>query len=84
MNQKLQVPLSIKHSSQKFLRLLQAIPACFVIKVNGISAKTPAPAEMVEQQKSNEESRIIQAALGQSFNSLKKMAKIKDNRSKFF
>ncbi len=56
----------------------------FVIKVNGISAKTAAPAEMVEQQRNNEESRVVQAALGQSFNSLKKMANIKDDRSKFF
>ncbi|MDQ6844620.1 MAG: SurA N-terminal domain-containing protein [Bacteroidota bacterium] len=52
----------------------------FVIKVNSISAKT-FPSQGMKNQ---EQSREIQAALGQSFNALKKMAKIKDSRSKFF
>lgn len=56
----------------------------FVIKAKGISAKPALAPEIVSQQKSNEQSRLMQAALGQSFNSLKKMAKIKDSRSKFF
>lgn len=56
----------------------------FVIKAKGISAKPALAPEIVSQQKSNEQSRLLQAALGQSFNSLKKMAKIKDSRSKFF
>jgi len=56
----------------------------FIIKVTGISAKPPASPEILRQQKSGEVSRILQAALGQSFTSLKKMATIKDNRSKFF
>ena len=56
----------------------------FVIKVNRVSAKKPASPEMLSQQKSAEMSRNLQTALGQSFASLKKMATIKDNRSKFF
>lgn len=56
----------------------------FVIKINSISAKTPLPPEVQKQQMQGEESRMMQSALGQSFNSLKKMAKIKDSRSKFF
>jgi peptidyl-prolyl cis-trans isomerase D len=56
----------------------------FVIKVNSVSAKKPASPEMQIQQKSAEMNRNLQAALGQSFTSLKKMATIKDNRSKFF
>jgi peptidyl-prolyl cis-trans isomerase D len=56
----------------------------FVIKVNSIAGKTPPTAEMLNQQKSSEISRAQQAALGQSFAALKKMATIKDNRSKFF
>ncbi len=56
----------------------------FVIKVNSISAKPAPGAEMLNQQKASAESRNVQTALGQSFNSLKKMANIKDSRSKFF
>jgi peptidyl-prolyl cis-trans isomerase D len=56
----------------------------FVIKVNRISAKNPASPEMLSQQKSAEMSRNVQAAMGQSFAALKKMATNKDNRSKFF
>lgn len=56
----------------------------FVIKVNKISAKNPVSPETLNQQKSTEMNRNLQAALGQSFASLKKMATIKDNRSKFF
>lgn len=56
----------------------------FVIKVNSVSAKAPTTPEMAEQQKSAEINRALQSALGQSFVSLKKMATIKDYRSKFF
>jgi peptidyl-prolyl cis-trans isomerase D len=56
----------------------------FVIKVNSVSAKAPLSPEMLEQQKMSEIGRQIQSALGQSFNALKKIAKIKDERSKFF
>ncbi|MBS1736574.1 MAG: SurA N-terminal domain-containing protein [Bacteroidetes bacterium] len=56
----------------------------FVIKVNSISPKAPLPAAMVQQQQTTELSSQIQSALGQSFNALKKAAKIKDYRSKFF
>lgn len=56
----------------------------FVIKINSISAKPAFSPEKISQQRNNEQSRIMQATLGQSFNSLKKMANIKDSRSKFF
>ncbi len=56
----------------------------FVIKVNSIAARAALPPEVQSQQMQSEQSRAMQAALGQSFNSLKKMAKIKDSRSKFF
>lgn len=56
----------------------------FVIKVNSVSARPPVSPEMAEQQKTAEINRALQSALGQSFTSLKKMATIKDYRSKFF
>jgi peptidyl-prolyl cis-trans isomerase D len=56
----------------------------FVIKVNSVSTKAPLAPELLEQQKMSEINREIQSALGQSFNALKKIAKIKDERSKFF
>ncbi len=56
----------------------------FVIKVFNISDKTPLAKEAAEQQKNSEKNQLVQGALGQSFNSLKKMATIKDYRSKFF
>lgn len=56
----------------------------FVIKVNSVSPK-PAPfAEIFNLQKNAEINTNIQSALGQSFNALKQIAEIKDNRSKFF
>jgi peptidyl-prolyl cis-trans isomerase D len=56
----------------------------FVIKVNSIAAKAPVAPELLSQQKQQESSRNLQSAIGQSFNSLKKMTKVKDLRSKFF
>lgn len=56
----------------------------FVIKVNSVSVKRAASQEMLSQQKNSEMNRNQQTTLGQSFASLKKMATIKDNRSKFF
>ncbi|HEV2833192.1 MAG TPA: peptidyl-prolyl cis-trans isomerase, partial [Hanamia sp.] len=56
----------------------------FVIKVNSVATKAPLSPEMLEQQKMSEINRQIQSALGQSFNALKKIAKIEDDRSKFF
>ena len=56
----------------------------FLIKINNILTKAPLPAEVIEQQKIAQINRQIQASLGQSFESLKKIAEIKDNRSSFF
>jgi peptidyl-prolyl cis-trans isomerase D len=56
----------------------------FVIKVNSVSYK-PAVSPEIEKVQMNEElNKNIQAALGQSFQALKKIADIKDNRSRFF
>ena len=56
----------------------------FMIKINSISAKTPPTPEMITQQRNAISNRAMQNALGQSFESIKKMASIKDYRSKFF
>ena len=56
----------------------------FVIKINNIGTKAPDSPEMQKQQDANKMNQLAQTALGQSFNSLKKLANIKDNRSKFF
>ena len=56
----------------------------FVIKVNSVSSK-PAVSPEIEKIQMNEElNKNIQSALGQSFQALKKIADIKDNRSRFF
>ena len=56
----------------------------FVIKINTISAKPAASQEMKSELKSAEMNQALQSAQGQSFDALKKMAKVKDYRSKFF
>lgn len=56
----------------------------FVIKVNSVSAKPALPEMIAQQQKVGKIMSQIQSALGQSFEGLKKMAKIEDFRSKFF
>ncbi|MEO8719596.1 MAG: SurA N-terminal domain-containing protein [Ginsengibacter sp.] len=56
----------------------------FVIKVNSISTKPPVSPEIQKLQQNEELNKNIQDALSQSFNSLKKIADIKDSRSRFF
>ncbi len=56
----------------------------YLIKVTGVFPKAPSAPETVIQRKVAAENQMMQSALGQSFLSLKKMAKIKDYRSKFF
>ncbi|HUS03835.1 MAG TPA: peptidylprolyl isomerase, partial [Chitinophagaceae bacterium] len=56
----------------------------FYIKVNGIATKPQPPATVGQQQRSMKISQAMQAALGKSFEALKKTADIKDKRSKFF
>ena len=56
----------------------------FVIKVNSVNSKPAPSSDILNLQKSEEINRNIQSALGQSFNALKEIADIEDNRSKFF
>jgi peptidyl-prolyl cis-trans isomerase D len=56
----------------------------FFIKVNGINSRPQADSAVVAQQRSMKVSQAMQSALGKSFEALKKMAEIKDKRSKFF
>lgn len=62
----------------------------FVLKVNSISSRPADPPEIVSRLKSTQMTELIQGSqqrqgvLGSSFNALKKMAEIKDQRSKFF
>jgi peptidyl-prolyl cis-trans isomerase D len=56
----------------------------FLIKVNNINSKPPSPAAIVRQQQNMKTSQAMQSSLGKSFEALKKVADIKDNRSKFF
>jgi peptidyl-prolyl cis-trans isomerase D len=56
----------------------------FVIKVNSIASKATVSPEIEKIQTNEENSKNTQAALNQSFGALKKMADIKDNRSRFF
>jgi peptidyl-prolyl cis-trans isomerase D len=56
----------------------------FVIKVNSVSSKPTVSPEIEKIQMNEELNKNIQSALGQSFQALKKMGDIKDNRSRFF
>ena len=56
----------------------------FLIKVNSIHTRPQAPAAIVQQQRNMRQGQLMQAALGKSFEALKKAADIKDKRSKFF
>jgi len=56
----------------------------FVIKVNSVAAKATVSPELEKLQMNEENSKDTQAALGQSFSALKKIANIQDNRSRFF
>ena len=56
----------------------------FVIKVNDVKSR-PAPSEaMLAQQKTAEFEQAMQNAMGESYAALRKIATIKDYRSKFF
>lgn len=57
--------------------------AVFLIKINNIGQKS-ITAEALQQQLEMEQSRQLQMAMQQTFAGLRKMAKIKDYRSKFF
>ena len=56
----------------------------FFIKVNSINTKPLADPAVAAQQKNMKTSQAMQNALGKSFEALKKVADIKDKRSKFF
>ncbi len=56
----------------------------FVIKVNSISPKIQVFPQLLKLQENEELNKEVQSALSQSFGALKKIADIKDDRSKFF
>ncbi|HET7115744.1 MAG TPA: SurA N-terminal domain-containing protein [Hanamia sp.] len=56
----------------------------FVIKVNSVSPKVQVFPQLLKLQENEELNKEVQSALSQSFGALKKIANIKDNRSKFF
>ncbi|MGI8581090.1 MAG: peptidylprolyl isomerase [Chitinophagaceae bacterium] len=56
----------------------------FFIKVISINTKPQPPAAVAQQQRSMKANQVMQAALGKSFEALKKIADVKDKRSKFF
>lgn len=56
----------------------------FVVKVNSVSSKPEVSPEIEKIQMNEELNKNIQSALGQSFQALKKIADIKDNRNRFF
>lgn len=56
----------------------------FVIKVNSLAAKSADPMNVANQQKDQRLGQQRNAEAGNSFNALKKLADIKDKRSKFF
>jgi peptidyl-prolyl cis-trans isomerase D len=73
-----------KEYQTKVSPLITGNTGVFVIKVNSITPKAPLTAEMMKQRTNAEVNQSLQSATGQSFASLKKMANIKDYRSKFF
>lgn len=56
----------------------------FVIKVNSVAIKTEDPIAVANQQKDLRVGQQRNAEAGNSFNALKKLADIKDKRSRFF
>ena len=52
--------------------------------INSINKKPQAPDSIAVQQRNMKVNQAMQAALGKSFEALKKIADIKDKRSKFF
>ena len=83
-----------KQYLQKVSPPIEGNTGVFVMKVNAINQKPPDPPAVAAQKKSARLTEIIQGgqgqmrpgvgALGGSFNALKKMAEVKDKRSKFF
>ena len=73
-----------KNYQSKVSSPIEGNTGVFVIKVNSVAAKAPLSPEMQSQQNAEELTRSVQSALGQSFNALKKLTKVKDYRSKFF
>ncbi len=79
-----------KEYAKKISPPLEGNTGVFVIKVNSVSSKPADPAIVATQVKSARMMEMIQGnqqkqgILGSSFNALKKIADIKDNRNKFF
>ena len=73
-----------KEFQTKISPAIEGNTGVFVIKINSIGKKAAMPQAVIDQQKMAEQSREQQSAVAQSFSILKKIATIKDNRSKFF
>ena len=56
----------------------------FFVKINSINPKPQPPDSIARQQRNMKVNQAMQSALGKSFEALKKIADIKDKRSKFF
>ena len=56
----------------------------FFVKINSINPKPLPPDSIARQQRNMKVNQAMQSALGKSFEALKKIADIKDKRSKFF
>lgn len=71
-----------KDNVNKVSAPIEGNTAVFLIKVNAVGTKPGLPEEILKMQKQSQLQNQIQSTLGQSFESLKKIANIKDMRSK--
>ncbi len=71
-----------KNNVNKVSAPIEGNTAVFLIKVNAVGTKPGLPEEILKMQKQSQLQNQIQSTLGQSFESLKKIANIKDMRSK--
>ncbi len=71
-------------SFRLFHSAIEGNTGVFFIKVISINTKPQPPAAVAQQQRSMKANQVMQAALGKSFEALKKIADVKDKRRKFF
>lgn len=71
-----------KNYVNKVSPVIEGNTAVFMIKVNAVGNKPGLPPELIKMQKQSQYQNQVQSTLGQSFESLKKIANIKDLRGK--